>query len=61
MDLVAHGVHDVRVKETLHNNFSVKKITFLDGDNGITTIKLFGRREELDFIHEDILDTRKNN
>jgi hypothetical protein len=61
MEVSAHQVHDVRIKETLHNNFAVKQITFLDGDNNITTIKLFGQsRTELNFIHEDTLDTREN-
>jgi hypothetical protein len=61
MEVSAHQVYDVRIKETLHNNFAVKQITFLDGDNNITTIKLFGKsRAELSFIYEDILDTREN-
>ena len=32
MEVSAHRVHDVKVRETIHDNFVVKEITFLDGD-----------------------------
>jgi len=61
MEVSAHRVHDVRVKETIHNGFAVKKITFLDGNNNMMTITLFGSsRTELNFIHEDTIDAREN-
>ena len=61
MEVSAHRVHDVRVKETIHDGFAVKQITFLDGDNTITSIRLFGSsRTELNFIHDDTIDAREN-
>lgn len=61
MEVSAHRVTNVRVKETIHDGFAVKKITFLDGDNNTTTITLFGSsRTELNFIHEDTIDAREN-
>ena len=61
MEVSAHRVHDVKVRETIHDNFVVKEITFLDGDKNKMKIKLFGQsRTELNFINEDILDTREN-
>ena len=61
MEVSAHRVHDVKVRETIHDNFVVKEITFLDGDKNKMKIKLFGQSQtELNFIHEDILDTREN-
>lgn len=60
MEISAHRVTNVRVKETIHDGFAVKKITFLDGDNNTTTITLFGSsRTELNFIHEDTIDARE--
>ena len=61
MEVSAHHVHNVRVKETIHNNFVVKEISFLDGDKNKMKSKLFGQsRTELNFIHEDILDARED-
>ena len=60
MEVSAHRVTNVRVKETIHDGFAVKKITFLDGDNNTTTITLFGSsRTELNFIHDDTIDARE--
>ena len=60
MEISAHRVTNVRVKETIHDGFAVKKITFLDGDNNTTTITLFGSsRTELNFIHDDTIDARE--
>lgn len=61
MELSAYRVTNVRVKETIHDSFAVKQITFLDGDSDMLTIKLFGSdRTALNFIHEDTLDAREN-
>jgi len=61
MEVSAHRVHNVKVRETIHDNFAVKEITFLDGDENKMKIKLFGQsRTELNFIHEDTLDAREN-
>jgi hypothetical protein len=61
MEVSAHRVTNVRVKETIHDGFAVKQITFLDGDNNMITIRLFGSsRTELNFIHEDTIDAREN-
>jgi hypothetical protein len=61
MEVSAHRVTNVRVKETIHDNFAVKQITFLDGYNNMITIRLFGSsRTELNFIHEDTIDAREN-
>ena len=36
------------------------KITFLDGNNNMITITLFGSsRTELNFIHDDTIDARE--
>jgi len=61
MEVSAHRVTNVRVKETIHNGFAVKQITFLDGDRNKITIRLFGSsRTELNFIHENTIDAREN-
>lgn len=61
MEVSAHRVTNVRVKETIHDGFAVKQITFLDGDSNMITIRLFGSsRTALNFIHEDTLDAREN-
>lgn len=61
MEVSAHRVTNVRVKSTIHDDFAVKKITFLDGSNNMITITLFGSsRTELNFIHEDTMDAREN-
>ena len=60
MEVSAHGVTNVRVKETIHDDFAVKKITFLDGNNNMITITLFGSsRTELDFIYDGITHARE--
>lgn len=61
MEVSAHRVTNVRVKETIHDGFAVKQITFLDGNKNMITVRLFGSsRTELNFIHEDIIDAREN-
>ena len=61
MEVSAHGVTNVRVKETIHDGFAVKQITFLDSNKSMITIKMFGSsRTELNFIHENIIDAREN-
>ena len=60
MEVSAHGVTNVRVKETIHDGFAVKKITLLDGNNNMITITLFGSsRTELNFIYDGIIDARE--
>ena len=60
MEVSAHRVTNVRVKETIHDGFAVKKITFLDGNSNMITITLFGSsRTELNFIHDDTIDARE--
>ena len=61
MELSAHRVTNVTVKVTIHDNFAVKEIRFIDGDANVVNIKLFGNdRTALNFIHEDTLDAREN-
>ena len=61
MEISAHRVNNIRVKETIHDTFVVKDISFLDGDGNEIKIKLFGQnRTALNFIDEDILDVREN-
>lgn len=61
MEVSAHRVTNVRVKETIHDGFAVKQITFLDGNKSMITIRMFGSsRTELNFIHENIIDAREN-
>ena len=61
MELSAHRVTNVTVKETIHNDFAVKHIRFIDGDANVVNIRLFGNsRTELNFIHEDTIDAREN-
>ena len=60
MEVSAHRVTNVRVKETIHDGFAVKKITFIDGNGNMITITLFGSsRTELNFIHDDTIDARE--
>ena len=60
MEVSAHRVTNVRVREIIHDGFAVKQITFLDGDNSMITVRLFGSsRTELSFIHENIVDARE--
>ena len=62
MEVSAHRVTNVRVKVIIHDNFTVKEISFVDGDGLKATIKLFGGTNgELQFIHEDTIDARGNN
>jgi len=61
MEMSAHRVNNIRVKETIHDTFVVKEISFVDGDGNEIIIKLFGQnRTALNFIDEDILDVREN-
>jgi hypothetical protein len=60
MELAAHGVTDVKVRVTVHDNFTVKTISFINGDGFKATIRLFGGTNgELQFIHEDTIDARE--
>ena len=61
MELSAHRVTNITVTETIHNNFAVKHIRFIDGDANVINIRLFGSsRTELNFIHENTIDAREN-
>jgi hypothetical protein len=61
MELSAYRVTNVTVRETIHDDFAVKHIRFIDGDANVVNIKLFGRdRTALNFIHEDTIDAREN-
>ena len=61
MELSAHRVTNVTVTETIHNNFAVKHIRFIDGDANVINIRLFGSsRTEINFIHENTTDAREN-
>jgi len=61
MEVSAHRVTNVRVKVTIHDNFAVKEIRFIDGNGNVVNIKLFGSdRTALNFIHEDTIDAREN-
>ena len=60
MEVSAHRVTNVKVNVTIHDGFAVKQITFLDGDNNMITIRLFGSsRTALNFIHERTIDARE--
>ena len=51
MEVSAHKVTNVRVKVTIHDNFAVKEITFVDGDGSEMNIKMFGKdRNDLRFM-----------
>jgi len=61
MEISAYRVTNVTVRETIHDDFAVKHIRFIDGDANVVNIKLFGRdRTTLNFIHEDTIDAREN-
>ena len=61
MEISAHRVNNIRVKETIHDTFVVKDISLFDGNGNELKIKLFGEnRTALNFIYEDILDAREN-
>ena len=61
MEVSAHRVTNVRVKVTIHDNFAVKQISFIDGDGSEVNIKLFGKdRNDLRFMISETLDAREN-
>lgn len=61
MEVSAHRVTNVRVKVTIHDNFAVKEISFVDGDGNEMSIKMFGKdRKALRFMISDTLDAREN-
>jgi len=61
MEVSAHRVTNVRVKVTIHDNFAVKDISFVDGDGSKITIKLFGKdRNDLRFMINETIDAREN-
>lgn len=61
MELSAHRVTNVRVKVTIHDNFAVKEISFVDGDGSEMKLKLFGKdRNDLRFIISETIDAREN-
>ena len=61
MEVCAHRVTNVRVKVTIHDDFAVKEISFVDGDGHKLKIKMFGgSRTALNFIHENTIDAREN-
>lgn len=61
MEVSAHEVTNVRVKVTIHNNFAVKTISFVDGDGNKVNIKMFGKdRNDLRFMISETLDAREN-
>ena len=61
MEVSAHRVTNVRVKVTIHDNFAVKQISFVDGDGSEINIKLFGKdRNDLRFMISETIDAREN-
>jgi len=61
MEVSAHRVTNVRVKVTIHDDFAVKEISFVDGDGHELKIKMFGSsRTAHNFIHENTIDAREN-
>lgn len=61
MELTAHRVTNVRVKVTIHDNFTVKEISFVDGNGNEMNIKMFGKdRNDLRFMISETIDAREN-
>ena len=61
MEVSAHRVTNVRVKVTIHDNFAVKEISFVDGNGNEMNIKMFGKdRNDLRFIISETIDAREN-
>ncbi len=61
MEILAHKVTNVTVKVTVHDNFAVKDIGFIDGDGNAVNIKLFGKdTNDLRFMIHETLDAREN-
>jgi hypothetical protein len=61
MEVCAHRVTNVRVKVTIHDDFAVKEISFVDGDGHELKIKMFGKdRMDLRFITSGTIDAREN-
>ena len=61
MEVSAHRVTNVRVKVTIHDNFAVKEISFVDGNGHEVKIKMFGKdRNDLRFMISETIDAREN-
>ena len=61
MEVSAHRVTNVRVKVTIHDNFTVKEISFVDGNGNEMNIKMFGKdRNDLRFMISETIDAREN-
>jgi hypothetical protein len=61
MEVSAHRVTNVRVKVTIHDNFAVKEISFVDGNGNEMNIKMFGKdRNDLRFMISETIDARGN-
>lgn len=61
MEVSAHRVTNVRVKVTIHDNFTVKEISFVDGSGNEMNIKMFGKdRNDLRFMISETIDAREN-
>ena len=61
MEISAHKVNNIRVKETIHDTFVVKDISFLDGDGHKLNVKMFGKdRNDLRFMISETIDAREN-
>ena len=61
MEVSAHRVTNVRVKVTIHDNFAVKEISFVDGHGSEVKLKLFGKdRNDLRFMISETMDAREN-
>ena len=61
MEVCAHRVTNVRVKVTIHDDFAVKEISFVDGDGRKLKINMFGKdRNDLRFMISETIDAREN-
>ena len=61
MEVSAHRVTNVRVKVTIHDNFAVKEISFVDGYGHELKINMFGKdTNDLRFIISERIDKREN-
>ena len=61
MEVSAHRVTNVRVKVIIHDNFTVKEISFVDGNGNEMNIKMFGKdRNDLRFMISETIDAREN-
>ena len=61
MEVSAHSVTNGRTKVTLHDNYAVKEISFVEGKGNEMNIKQLGKaRNDLRFIISDTIEAREN-